>query len=215
MKTLITPLGFHTDHVLSFLMAEGFSKRDRIVVLRPLEREDEDRGEKAFGDVENLVNSVASAADLKKIVLDVQDIEEVVRGIAKVFEDNKENEIIVNLSGGVRRIIVGLTLCCTIYGDRIKKAYSYCPIARDIQGIELPYLRSELRDNELNILRSAVRDGPVSYTELANATHLSKSSVSRISKELESRGLLELKTKGREMLVESSLAGELVCGSVG
>ncbi len=42
-----------------------------------------------------------------------------------------------------------------------------------------------------------------------------ESSVSRICKELESRGLLELKLKGREMLVESSLARELVCNKVG
>lgn len=210
MKTLITPLGFEIDQIFSFLMAEGFSKQDRIVVIRPKEREDEDRGDKALKKIEELVKSVAPTAQLVKKIVDTKDFEDMVWDISEVFICAEKETVVVNLSGGVRRIIIGLTLCCSFFGDKTKKTYSYCPIEKDIREIQLPYFRCELKENELKILKIAVEDGPVSYTTIANATELSKSSVSRICKELDQRGLLELEERGREILAKTTLTGDLV-----
>lgn len=214
MKILITPLGFDKDQILSFLIAEGFSKQDRVVILRPVERGDEDRGEKAFIGVRELINSVAPSVDIQKIVIDTRDFENVVKQIAKIFEESGENDVIVNLSGGVRRIVVGLSMCCTIFGDRINKVYSYCPIEHVIQEISIPHFKYELKENEFNILKLAVDRESVSYNELAEYTNLSKSSISRICKDLESKGMLSLFQHGREVKMTTTLTGEMVISSI-
>lgn len=209
MKTLITTLGFHTDHAVAFLLKEGFEKNDRIVILRPVERIDEDRGEKAFQEIESLTRKLSPEVRVDKVELDTQDFEGMVRKIAEVFHKT-DTAITVNISGGVRSIIVAFTIVCTIFGNKIKNFYNYSPITRETKCIDIPYFSCELRELEKKFLTNVVEKGPIDYNEITNSLKISKSSVSRIGSSLRDRGLLKITTEGRRNVATATLTGELV-----
>ncbi len=209
MKTLITTLGFHTDHAVAFLLKEGFEKNDRIVILRPVEREDEDRGDKAYREIKSLTRKLSPEIKVDKVDLNTKDFDSMVRKIAEMFYET-DNPITVNISGGVRSIIVAFTIVCTIFGDKIKNSYSFSPITRETKQIDIPYFSCELREMEDKFLTSVVEKGPLDYNEITNILKISKSSVSRIGSTLKERGLLKITTKGRKNVATATLTGELV-----
>jgi len=209
MKTLITTLGFNTDHAVAFLLKEGFEKSDRIVILRPVERTDEDRGEKAFQEIESLTRKLSPEVRVDKVELDTRDFEGMVRKIAEVFHKT-DTTITVNISGGVRSIIVAFTIVCTIFGNKIKNSYNYSPITRETKCIDIPYFSCELRKLEREFLTNVVEKGPLDYNRIMNILNISKSSVSRIGSTLKERGLLKITTDGRKNVATSTLTGELV-----
>lgn len=214
MKTLVSTLGFNTDHALAFLLKEGFEKNDRIVILRPIEREDEDRGDKAFYEIESLARKLSPDVRVDKVVLDTQDFEGMVREIAKMFYEI-DGPVIVNISGGVRSMIVAFTIVCTIFGEKIQNSYNYSPITKETRCIDIPYFSCELKELENKFLAAVVERGPLSYNEIRDTLDVTKSSISRVASSLKNRGMIEISKDGRKNVANSTLTGELVYMSHG
>jgi len=208
-KTLITPLGFETTPVLSFIGKEGIGKGDKLIVVRPEERPEEKRGERAFNQLKETVENFSIDVDIEKVVLDTQDFTGMILEISNIFK-KIEGDIVVNLSGGIRTILVALTACTVFFHSRIQRTYNYEMIEREMKPIELPYVFYDLTENEKNVLKKTVEEHPISYNELTDSLELSKSTVSRLTGILENKELVSCFTVEKQTKVNPTLTGELV-----
>ncbi len=208
-KTLITPLGFETTPVLSFIGKEGIGKGDKLIVVRPEERPEEKRGERAFNQLKETVENFSIDVEIEKVVLDTQDFTGTILEISNIFK-KIEGDIVVNLSGGIRTILVALTACTVFFHSRIERTYNYEMIEREMKPIELPYVFFDLTENEKSILEKTVEEHPISYNDLTDSLDLSKSTVSRLTGILENKELVSCFTVEKQTKVNPTLTGELV-----
>jgi len=207
-KTLITPLGFETTPVLSFIGKEGLGKGDKLIVVRPEERPEEKRGERAFNQLKETVENFSTDIEIEKVVLDTQDFNGLILDISEILRDT-QGETVVNLSGGVRTILVALTACTVFFHSQIQRVYNYEMIEREMKPIELPYVFFDLTDNEEKLLRKVVREGSSTYNEIEESLDLSKSTISRLSNLLQDRQLLEIKKHNKQTVLTPTLTGHL------
>ncbi len=196
MKTIVSPLGFHTDQIISFLMEEGISKGDKIVVLRPEEDDYETKGEEAFKKVQDFAEKISKNVEVECTILDTQEFNGLLTDISEIISE-VEGEVVVNLSGGVRSILVALTVNTVFHGEKIERVYNFEEIERKTKQVDIPYIPVELKENEKKILKTVKSEGPVTYKELSKQTGLSKSTISRLCKELEGKNILGLEMDGR------------------
>jgi len=208
-KTLITPLGFETTPVLSFIGKEGIGKGDKLIVVRPEERPEEKRGERAFNQLKETVENFSIDVEIEKVVLDTQDFTGTILEISNIFK-KIEGDIVVNLSGGIRTILVALTACTVFFHSRIQRTYNYEMIEREMKHIELPYVFFDLTENEKSILKKTVEEHPISYNDLTDSLDLSKSTVSRLTGILENKELVSCFTVEKQTKVNPTLTGDLV-----
>jgi len=208
MKTLITPLGFDTSQVMSFISKDGISKGDRVIVLRPKESKDEQRGKNAYNETRDILNKISEEITLEKRILNTKNFEQTILEISKLI-DYIEGELVINLSGGVRTLIVALTIVSTFKHEKIDRLYNLEKIERDMKEIDIPYTSFDLTDNESKLFKTISKEGPKTYNELVKQLDLSKSTISRLSNILEKRHLLNIEEKGKQKQVSLSLTGKL------
>ncbi len=209
MKTIITPLGFDTSQILSFIAKDGIGKGDRIIILRPEEDEGEMRGQKAFHDMRNIVARISQDIEMEKIVLDTKDFPGMIREISSLLVEAKD-EVVVNLSGGVRSVLVALTVCSVFFNQKISRTYNFEELEREMVRIELPYVFFDLTKNEKRMIKALMKGGPMFYRELTEELDLSKSTISRLSAVLEDMRAVRLEEVGKEIRVHLSITGELM-----
>lgn len=208
-KVLITPLGFETTPVLSFIAKDGIGKGDKLIVLRPEERAEEKRGERAFNQLKETIENFSTDIEIEKVVLDTQNFNGLILDISNILKYT-EGETVVNLSGGVRTILVALTACTVFFNSHIQRTYNYEMIEREMKSIELPYVFFDLTKNERKILRKVVEEQTISYNQLTSSLELSKSTVSRLSNILEDSKLVRTERVEKQTLVSPTLTGRLL-----
>lgn len=208
MKTLITPLGFDTSQLISFITKDGISKGDKVIVLRPKESKDEKRGDTAYNETRDILNKISKDITLEKHILNTKNFEHTILEISNII-NNIEGELVVNLSGGVRTLIVALTIVSIFQHDKIDRVYNLETIERNMREIEIPHTSFDLTDNERKLFNNISKDGPKTYNELVDELKLSKSTVSRLSNILSKKHLLSIKDQGKQKQVSLSLTGKL------
>lgn len=208
-KTLITPLGFETTPVLSFIGKEGVGKGDQLIVVRPKERAEEKRGERAFNQLKETIENFSTDIKIEKVVLDTQDFNSLILDLSNILR-KADGDTVVNLSGGVRTILVALTACTVFFHSQIQRTYNYEMIEREMKSIKLPYVFFDLTDNEKKILKKTVEEDSISYNELVSSLNLSKSTVSRLSNRLKDRELVSTSTVEKQTKVGPTLTGILL-----
>lgn len=208
-KTLLTPLGFETTPVLSFIGKEGIGKGDTLIVIRPEERKEEKRGERAFNQLKETVENFSQDIKIEKRVLDTQDFTGLILKISNILKDT-EGKTVVNLSGGVRTILVALTACTVFFNSKITRIYNYEIIEREMKSIELPYVFFDLTDNEQKILKKVIEEDTISYNDLTSTMDLSKSTISRLSNRLDDRKLVSTFKVEKQTKVSPTLTGLLL-----
>lgn len=213
MKTIITPLGFETTPIVSFIAKDGIEKGDKVIVIRPKESPDEKRGGRAYNESKKLLQSISSDIKMEKVVLDTKDFEGMILKISKIINDI-EGEIVVNLSGGVRSILVALTSASVFYNQKIDRFYNHDIIENTMKQVNIPYVHTDLTENEMNLLKTVVKEGPIFYNELVEILDISKSTVSRLSNLLQNKNLLKIDEKYKQMEVSASLTGKLVVDTI-
>lgn len=209
VKTIITILGFDTSQVFSAIIKDGISSGDKIIILKPKEDKSELRGEKAYNEIKNLIKQISPAISIQKIVLSTHNFSQMIEEISNIFT-HLEEEIVVNISGGVREIAIALTTVSILYNQKISRIYNFSRIEGEIREIELPYFAYPLTGNEKRILDLITTKGPLKYNELVNELRLSKSSISRIASELEKNSIIKIEDVGKEKRIHPTLTGKLI-----
>jgi len=209
MKTVISPLGFETNTIVSFIAKDGIGSGDRVIILRPKESPDETRGDKAYSETKDLLNSISNEIELDKMVLDTKDFEGMILEISNVINDI-EGELAVNLSGGARILLVALTTVTIFHHQKIDRIYNHDIVENSMKKIDLPYVEFDLTKNEKELMDTVLKTGPSTYNELVDILGFSKSTVSRLSNLLQEKSLLKISEKGKQMEVCPSLTGKLI-----
>jgi len=213
MKTIISPLGFETDQLVSCIVKEGVEKGDRIIILRPEEMKEETRGKSAFENLKDIVNQVSEDIDIEKIVLDYRNFQDIVETISKQIKKS-EGKTVLNISGGPRVIIIALTVVGIFHRDEIEKIYNHSEIDKEIREIELPSIFQPLKDNEKKLLKTIVEESPLRFKDLVEKVDLSKSSISRLMRKMEDNNLVDIEEEGREKYASLTISGKILIESV-
>ena len=212
MKTIITPLGFDTSQIVTLITEVKVERGDKVIILRPKESPEEKRGDRAYRTTKELLNNISTEITIEKIVLDTRNFQHMILELSNIIETT-ENKIVVNLSGGVRSILVALTTAAIFHHQKIDQICNYGRIGNYMREIELPYVKIDLTENEKQLLYTVKKHGPITYNELVKELGFSKSTVSRLSNILEDKKLVVIKERGKEKEVDISLTGRLLISS--
>ncbi len=127
---------------------------------------------------------------MEKKILDTKNFNDCILEISDIIA-GAEGEIVVNLSGEVRSLLVPLATSAIFFNREIARVYNYEKIKREMKRIELPYVHYDLTDNEEKLLIKLAEEGSMFYNELTDELSLSKSTISRLSNMLEEKHLVQ------------------------
>jgi CRISPR-associated protein Csa3 len=182
--------GFEEKYAFRSLLRRGLGGSDKVVVLIPSNRPDE-KSEKALFSLDNFVKRYVNGEGVMRYEIDIDDFYVAVTIIAGLFRSWAERPIILNLSGGMRLLIVE-TLVAAIYcGIPIKvemetedgKTYAEFETF-DLRPVQLEHL-------DVEILK-ALSNVKLPLRILAESLHISKPTAWRHVRKLQQLGLVEL-----------------------
>jgi CRISPR-associated protein Csa3 len=210
MRTYISVLGFDTSQIVSLIVKYGLEGNDRIVLIRP-EEEIDSRGEAAVQAICNLSKQIDSAIKVDVYRVNHRDFEGMVLSLTDLIKES-QGEIIINLSGGPREILLALTVAAISQAHRIIKATNYSDIDRVLKEVPLPAISaSNLLDEKLKqILKDVAEHQHTTISEIAKRLSLSESTISRRISKLADLKLLDIYPKGKTKVVRITLTGRLL-----
>lgn len=208
MKTLVTPIGSSKDEFISFLVKEGISPEDTIVILA-LEDGLDGGTDEILKDAMDLLGSVSEEMDFDEKLLEDCSFEGLTEDISELVKGAR-GEIVINISSPLDSMTAALTAVSIFHSDIIARAYVKDRSSDGIKRVDLPCAFLEATENEKRLLKTVVEDGPLLYKELTDRLELSKSTVSRLGKKLEERGWIRLKERGKKIEASAGLTGKLV-----
>ncbi len=213
MKTaLISTLGFDEKFCYRAILRHGIKEGDVVVLFTA---EMVDRVVKAYEWIQRLLKT--SYGDGVKVEIVQLDIADVVGSVKKVIEKIKEIsedgevEVIVNLSGGMRALIVIVLLACILNQPRRLKIEME---REDFSGIiELPtallkLIKSSPREDKLQVLE-AVRSGMRDVRSISRTVGRDESTVRRHLSALEEMGLVVVE-KRKPLIVKATKLADVI-----
>ncbi len=210
MRTaLISTLGFEEKFCYRAILRHGIKEGDRIILFTA---ELIDKVERAYDWIKRLVQS--SYGDSVRVDLIQLDPTNPVKSIKKVREfldELNEFKIIVNLSGGMRAIIIYVLLACmmSLREDIIVEVE-----AEDLSGLStldfkmLKLVKEGAKEEWLDVLK-CIADGSHDVSSIARKLRKDKSTVRRQLSSLEGNGLIRVRRR-KPLTVELSELSELI-----
>jgi CRISPR-associated protein Csa3 len=208
MKTYITPSGFDSSQIISLIVKYGIEGGDRIILIRP-EEEKDSRGELTVQAIRDLSRQIDSSINLLIHRVNHRDFEGMVVSLKDLL-DNSDGQIIANLSGGPREILLAFTIACLSKTNKIFKTTSYSDIERSLSEIVLPNITFMLEDKQKQILRDVFENQPTTISDIAKRLSISESTISRQVARLVGLRALDLVQKGKTKAVSITLTGKIL-----
>lgn len=205
MKTLVSNLGFDADHIIRAVVEHDLKGADSLLLFRP-EREDP-RGARAIEELEGLTKKMYGNLEVRVEYVDPRDFEQGVTEIKRHIED-VSGELVLNLGGGDRALLVTLTVAAMFADREFDAASTFSDAFLERVPISVPSLTGGLDEGEEAILE-AIRSGAETCTDLASELDLSPSTVSRRLDRLEDDGYVERDIDGNRRPVRLTFTGAL------
>ena len=208
MKTYISTIGFDISQIISVIVKYGIEKGDRFVLIRP-EEENDIRAQNTLNEIQNFAKQISS--DLKVEVFRVphKDFETSTLRLMELIKYS-EGDIIANMSGGPREILVPFVVACLLKSDKIKKTVNFSDIDRLAREITIPKVVDILDEKTQNILLDISKYEPTTITEIAERTDLSESTISRFISRLNAMGAVSIVQKGKIKEITMSFTGQIL-----
>ncbi|MEM2211355.1 MAG: CRISPR-associated CARF protein Csa3 [Nitrososphaerales archaeon] len=111
MKSFFYTLGWSTTYILSLIIRHGISTNDEIILILPKVRDEQ--AEKAILDVKSIASQLGTLS-VKELTLDIKDIPRSVMMMIEELNRRKDKVCIVNLSGGMRILVIITYLACIL-----------------------------------------------------------------------------------------------------
>jgi CRISPR-associated protein Csa3 len=183
MNILLVTIGFDEKFQIRALMRR-FKEIDKVVIVGYF---NEERAKKALESFINVINT--AGVSYESLEVNPYSFDDLIVRISKFINKNKGNRLIVNLSGGMRILILGVILSFIInYVDaEIEVETEDFKTAVSIRLKDL--MPISLSNDHINILK-AIKEGYVSINSLHSYLKIPLSTVWRRVKELKSEGLL-------------------------
>ena len=206
---LIATLGFDEKFCYRAILRHGIKEGDKIILFTA---EIVEKVEKAYEWIQKLLQtSYGDAVDVEIVQLNIKDLEDSIKKVLRKIEEIENFRIIVNLSGGMRALIIIVLLACIMRPPRNLKIEIE---TEDFSGIvEVPYtllnlIKLQLGEDKLEVLKS-IKEGIGDVKSIAKKLGRDESTVRRHISALENMGLIEVK-KRKPLLVKATKLAELV-----
>ncbi|POG55045.1 CRISPR-associated CARF protein Csa3 [Haloferax marisrubri] len=207
MRTYLAPLGFDSRRVVRPVLSMGLDEEDRVILLQPANGSE--RGEDAFGEVEEVLTQVVPGLDLESEYLPYTDFIETTLYCADLMQASK-GETIVILGGGAREILLPLTVATFTNESYVETVLQVGDIDSSVRRIPRLNLRGNVSDAEAKLLIELSKlNTPLSISQIASELEKSKSTVARHVDSLESECLVITEKEGRTKTVTLSDSGRV------
>ena len=209
MQTYISPIGFNTTSVTRALINHGVDSNDTVVLVRPAEETDDNRGAEAVADVEQLLQEIAPTISVRVEGIPHDEFETAVMQCSKIIR-TAESSVVVSLSGGARDVLLPLTVATLAHEQFVESTLGYSDIDGQVREWVLPNISTTPSDGQCATLAEIAGNNPeISIPELTTRRDSAKSTVTRHVNELEADGFVTSRTEDRTKHVSITLAGRL------
>jgi len=182
--------GFDEKFAFRSLLRRGVGKNDKVAVLFPRNRPDE-RSERALASLDDFVKKYVNGEGVTRYEVEIDDFYAAVSYISELFRSWAEKPTILNLSGGMRLLIIESLVAAVYCGIPIKvemetedgKTYA------EFETLHLYPIKLENLDIEILRMLSNVK---LSLKIIAEALHISRPTAWRHVKKLQQLGLVEV-----------------------
>jgi CRISPR locus-related DNA-binding protein len=202
--------GFDEKFAIRALMRHPPSDRTRVVVLLPEEGQDE-RVERGLSVLNDFVKRYVNEEGVELMKVPIGDFHGSVLTLARAFRSWAERPIILNLSGGMRLLVVE-ALCAALI--------SRVPMAVEVESEDGKALAAfstddlsipEIDEVDRQIIKW-LASGDKTLGSLSERLGISKATVWRRLRRLERAGMVKLsKGRRREIAVELTERGRIYC----
>ena len=209
MQTYISPIGFNTTSVTRALINHGISSDDAVILVRPAEKTDDNRGTEAVADVKQLLQEIAPTISVSVEEIPHNNFETAVMQCSEIIR-SADGSVVVSLSGGARDVLLPLTVATMAHQQVVDSTLGYSDIDGQIREWGLPNITATPSDGQRETLTVMdTSDTEVSIPELTTQRDAAKSTVTRHVNALESDGFVTSRSKDRIKYVSITLAGRL------
>lgn len=209
MQTYISPIGFNTTSVTRALINHGVEGDDTVVLVRPAEETDDNRGAEAVADVEQLLQEIAPTISVRVEEIPHDEFETAVMQCSEIIQ-TAESSVVVSLSGGARDVLLPLTVATLAHEQVVESTLGYSDIDGQVREWVLPNISTTPSDGQRATLAEVAESNPeISIPELTMRRDSAKSTVTRHVNELEADGFVTARTEDRTKHVSITLAGRL------
>lgn len=210
MRTYVSPIGFNSTSVTRPVLSYGVDTDDRVVVIRPKEGTDDSRAEEAIADVRRLLNEIEPSVSLSIERVPHDDFETAVLHCRDLLRA-VDGELIVNLGGGARDILIPFMTAVLAEQPRVDRVVLFSDIDGRVREVTLPRLTATISDAAGETLVAIDQaGGETSIPELTEVTTRSKSTIARHVDILESNDAVESHREGKTKHVSLTLTGRLL-----
>lgn len=203
--TLIATLGFDEKFCYRAILRHGIKEGDEIILMTA---EIVEKVEKAYEWIKKLIQSSYSDKVVVQLIeVDVKSPVDAIKKVAEIIE-KAEGKIIVNLSGGMRALVIIALLACIMNPKvNIEIETEDFSSLLEIPNSLLSLVKSKLSDSNMEIIL-AIRDGLRTVHEIAKSVRKDESTVRRQIQELEKMGLIAVE-KRKPLVVNLTKLAEL------
>jgi len=215
-KTFIGTLGFTESLVLAPIIKVGLNRDDKIIILKPIDKGEEDRVSNTLKKLKSMLDAISGGTlTFETVGVEVDNFSKAVSRIRELIEKKaEENEVYVNISGGMRALVIE-TYTATLLAKTLKPNIHFTELELEgskgnikITPIIFPKHLTETKKKILKTLKEHKK--PIGMIALSRDLKLSRSTLSRNLRDMASDGLLTLKKEGRRILAEITEEGEML-----
>ncbi|MEM0217689.1 MAG: CRISPR-associated CARF protein Csa3 [Candidatus Nezhaarchaeales archaeon] len=189
-RLFISTLGFDEAFSIRFLMRNQPRPGDVVLVVSPLP--DDARSMSAYQQLETFLTKYLSGVELKKIHVPVDKVYQAIAIIAQAIKSLKISNVIVNLSGGMRILVLEVLAAVKMVFDdsadievELEDKRSVVRLKPSIMDLRMP------SDRQICILRAMKELGrEVSLKRIEDKTGIPRSSVYKEITKMEEEGFV-------------------------
>ena len=209
MRTFITTVGWTEWHIASALLKHGLSKGDKIILFSPEKRDE--RSREAINEVKSFVSKFAPGVDVSDVSVPVHNPVEAIVFLAKKIgsEAGDGRRLIVNLSGGMRILVIEVLLALTLLEVKNLELEIRTEDKVDLSIPKIWRKQPTPSREEITVLRVLSESRDVSLSDMAKRLRVSPATMHRILRRMEEEEFIETKKIGREKIAELTLKGEV------
>jgi len=208
MKTYISTIGFDISQIISVIVKFGIEQGDRFVLIRP-EEETDQRAQNTFNEIQNFAKQISNDFKVEVFRVPHKDFEGSVLKLMELIRSS-EGEIIANISGGPREILVPFVVSCLLNSDKVKKTVNFSDIDRVAREVSFPKIYNIMEEKIQSILLDISKNEPTNITDIAQRNDLSESTISRFISRLASIGAVHVSQKGKIKEIRLSFTGRVL-----
>lgn len=211
-RTIFATFGWTEAPVISSILRYGLKKGDRIKLITPT-REDE-RSVAALRDLKKFIENYIKEVEVITLRIDVENFMDGVLKLKKEIESEVGREVIINLSGGMRVLVLMAYIAASLSDlqnllieleTEDRKVLSRVPKLRVEELARLKTLPWPTHRVMLELTR-----GPMNAAELRRRLNIPASTFHRTIEELVSKGYVIKEKTGKTFILSLTEHGRLI-----